>query len=300
VTADVVVLGSANVDVVLAVERIPAPGETVLATEHARHPGGKGLNQAIAAARAGAETAFLGAVGNDDGGELLAATMADAGLDVGLLRKADDPTGTALITVDAQGENAIVVAPGANATMIRLSADEAAAIERAAVLVMQLEVPVSIVVQAARVARKAGARVILNAAPARPLDAALLETVDVLVVNQHEARLVAAAADGAPLDAVRSGLAQRVPVVVVTLGERGARWFGAEGTGSMPAPRAQVVDTTGAGDAFTGVLAAGLADGLPWPDAVRRGVVAGSITVESPGAVPSIPTRSQIDARLRS
>jgi ribokinase len=297
-SADVVVLGSANLDVVLSVDRIPSPGETVLATGQARHPGGKGLNQAVAAARAGVATAFVGAVGADEAGEFLARTMADAELDVGLLRRVDEPTGTAVITVDADGENAIVVAAGANGSLIRLAADDAAAIEQAAVLVAQLETPLSAVAEAARIGRAAGTRIVLNAAPAQPLDAAILESVDVLVVNEHEARLVADAAADAPLDDVGRLLAARVPVVVVTLGEHGARWFGVEGEGSADAPDADVVDTTGAGDAFTGVVAAGLADGLGWPDAVRRGIVAGAIAVESAGAVPSIPTRAQVDARL--
>jgi ribokinase len=296
--AAVIVLGSANVDMVFSVERFPSPGETVLATGQARHAGGKGLNQAVAAARAGVPTAFSGAVGSDDGGRFLAETMAAAGLDVSLLRRVEEPTGTALIAVDAGGENAIVVAAGANATMIRLTADDAAAIERAQALVLQLETTLTIVAEAARVGREAGTRVILNAAPAQPLDAAVLDVVDVLVVNEHEARLVAGADEGTGLEEVGRKLAQAVPVVVVTLGERGAVWFGADGEGSVPAPHADVVDTTGAGDAFTGVLAAGLADGVSWPEAVRRGVVAGAIAVESPGAVPSIPTRSQIDARL--
>jgi ribokinase len=296
-SADVVVLGSANLDVVLAVERIPSPGETVLASAVARHPGGKGLNQAVAASRAGVATVFVGAVGHDEGGELLAAAMADAGLDIAMLRRVDETTGTALIMVDASGENAIVVAAGANATMIRLAADEAAAIEQAQILAMQLETPLSGVVEAARVAREAGTRVVLNAAPAQPLDAALLESVDVLVVNEHEARLVGGAGEPA-LDDVGRALAEHVGVVVVTLGDRGAQWFGAEGEGSVAAPAADVVDTTGAGDTFTGVLAAGLAEGLAWPDAVGRGVVAGAIAVESPGAVPSIPVRSQIEERL--
>jgi ribokinase len=296
--AGVVVLGSANVDLVLAVERIPSPGETVLATGQARHPGGKGLNQAVAAVRAGVATAFAGAVGSDDGGDFLAETMSDAGLDLSLLRRVDEPTGTALITVDEQGENAIVVAAGANATMIRVAADEAVAIEQAQTLILQLETPLSIVADAARIGRRAGTRVVLNAAPAQALDMAVLDAVDVLVVNEHEARIVADADENAGLDDIGPTLAREVPLVVVTLGARGARWFGAEGEGSLPAPRADVVDTTGAGDAFTGVLAASLADGARWPDAVRRGVVAGAIAVESRGAVPSIPTRSQIDARL--
>jgi ribokinase len=299
VSAGVVVLGSANVDVVLAVERIPAPGETVIASGQARHPGGKGLNQAVAASRAGATTGFVSAVGNDDGGAFLIETMAQSGLDVAMVRRVNEPTGTALITVDADGENAIVVVPAANATMIRLGADEAAAIRRADVLVMQLEIPVSIVVAAARAAREAGTRVVLNAAPAQQLDAALLETIDILVVNEQEARVVAGADEADGLDDLGRTLAGRVPIVVVTLGDRGARWFGAEGEGSAPAPKAEVVDTTGAGDTFTGVLAAGLAEGLGWATAVQRAVVAGAIAVESAGAVPSIPTRAQIEGRSR-
>jgi ribokinase len=291
-------VGSASVDLVLAVERIPSPGETVLATRQSRHPGGKGLNQAVAAARAGAATAFVGAVGSDEAGSFLAATMTEAGLDIGGLRRVDEPTGMALITVAADGENAIVVAAGANGALTSLAADETAAIEHAAVVVIQLETPLSAVVEAARSGRRSGARVVLNAAPAQRLDADLLAFVDVLVVNEHEARLVADAATDASLDDVGRRLAESVSVVVVTLGERGACWFGAEGEGSVDAPAADVVDTTGAGDSFTGVVAATLARGADWQDAVRRGVVAGAIAVESAGAVPSIPTRQQIDARL--
>ena len=300
VNAGVAVLGSANLDVVLAVGRIPSPGETVLATGQARHAGGKGLNQAVAAARAGAATTFLGAVGHDDGGELLASTMTDAGLDIATLRRVAEPTGTAYITVDDSGENSIVVAPGANATMIRMAADDAAAIEQSQILVMQLETPLSIVVEAARVGRAAGVTVVLNAAPAQPLDAAVLDMVDVLVVNEYEARLVAGVDETPDLGEVGRALAQHAVVVVVTLGERGAQWFGARGEGSVPAPAAHVVDTTGAGDTFTGVLAASLAEGLSWPDAVRRGVVAGAIAVQSAGAAASIPFRDAIDHRLAS
>jgi ribokinase len=297
---DVVVLGSANLDLVYAVDRIPRPGETVLATSQDRHPGGKGLNQAIASARAGASTAFIGAVGADDGGAVLAAAIAGGGLDGRLLRQVDEPTGTAVIAVDRHGENAIVVAAGANGTMIGLTADERAAIDSAGTLVLQLETPLSIVADAASVATGGGTRVILNAAPAQALDDAVLDNVDVLVVNEHEARLVAGA-DAArltSLDEVGRLLARRVEVVVITLGERGARWFGAEGEGSAAAPEADVVDTTGAGDAFTGFLAASLTAGISWPDAVMRAVVAGAIAVESQGAAPSIPTSSQVDARI--
>jgi ribokinase len=303
VKSDVVVLGSANLDLVYGVERIPRPGETVLAGSQARHPGGKGLNQAVAAARSGAATAFVGAVGADEAGSFLIETMTDAGLDVSLLRRVDEPTGTASIAVDAGGENAIVVAAGANSTMTRLSDAERAAIEQARVLAMQLEIPLSIVAEAARVGRAAGTVVLLNAAPAQPLSDALLDAVDVLVVNELEAMIVAGRDDATGVDggvSIGRRLAGRARTVVVTLGERGARWLGAEGEDVVPAPSADVVDTTGAGDAFAGVLAAGVSEGLAWPQAVRRAVVAGAIAVESAGAVPSIPTRAQIDARLAS
>ncbi|MBA3309818.1 MAG: ribokinase [Nocardioidaceae bacterium] len=299
-TWDVVVLGSANLDLVYDVAQLPAPGETVLASAQGRHPGGKGLNQAVAAARAGARTGFVAAVGRDEAGDELVAAMTDAGLGVSLVRRVEQPSGTALITVQSDGENSIVVAPGANGTLEGLTPNERDAVAAASVLVAQLEVPVAVVAEAAGVAREAGATVVLNAAPARPLDDSLLSCVDVLVVNEGEARALAgthaASTDG--VHVLGKALAERVETVVVTLGADGAAWFrrGADG-GRSPGLRAELVDTTGAGDAFTGALAAGLAGGLDIAEAVERGVVAGAISVETAGAVPSIPTADQIEAR---
>ena len=294
---DVVVLGSANLDLVYTVDRIPARGETVLAREQARHPGGKGLNQAVAAARAGARTVFVGALGDDDAGAALRATMTDAGIEAGLVRTAMQPTGTALITVQADGDNTIVVAAGANGTVDRLLPAERAAVAGAAVLVAQLEVPVSAVAEAAAVARESGATVVLNAAPARPLDDALLRLVDVLVVNEHEALVLSGRDD--PGAAVLA-LLDRVATVVVTRGSEGAEVVtrGADPV-HVPTPEVSVVDATGAGDTFTGVLAAGLAVGSQLAESAARAVVAASISTESPGAVPSIPTAAQVDARKR-
>jgi ribokinase len=300
----VVVLGSANLDVVFAVPSIPAPGETVMADAQARHPGGKGLNQAVASSRAGATTAYLGALGDDAAAEFLLAALADSGVDASGVRRVAGPSGTAWIAVQADGDNAIVVASGANATMESLTDAERSAIAAARVLVMQLEIPLSIVADAAACARAAGTVVVLNAAPARALDPELLRGIDVLVVNEHEGRTlgvdVDALAQGTPTPI---GLAQGSPVpipptVVTTLGAAGARWDGAAGHGEVAAPRAEVVDTTGAGDTFTGVLAASLAAGSALPDAVGRAVVAATISVETEGAVPSIPDRDQIARRM--
>jgi ribokinase len=233
--------------------------------------------------------------------------MDDAGIDTSLVRAVAQPTGTALITVQADGDNTIVVAAGANATVDRLQPAESAAIAGGTVLVAQLEVPVDVVAEGAARARGAGATVVLNAAPARLLDDALLSLVDVLVVNEHEAEVLAGAEPtegahgGEPADPVIAAatLLDRVGAVVVTLGAEGAVVL--TGTGDphrLPAPRVSVVDTTGAGDTFTGVLAAGLAAGASLPEAAARAVSAASLSTQTPGAVPSIPTAEQVDAQL--
>jgi ribokinase len=299
VTFDVVVLGSANVDVVVRVALIPAPGETVLGTGRERHPGGKGLNQAVAAARAGARTAFVGTVGRDPEGDRLLATMRDEGIDTTAVDRVDEPTGMALVVVQQSGENAIVVSPGANDSATALSPAGTSLLGPGAVLVVQLEIPDALVAEGATLARAAGATVVLNAAPARPLSDTLLANVDVLVVNEHEAVALTGTAD---LPTAAAGLARRVPAVVVTLGADGAMHLARDGGGpvSTPGLAADVVDTTGAGDAFVGVLAAALATGANLPAAVRRAVAAGSLAVERRGAVPSMPAHGEIDERLRT
>jgi ribokinase len=305
---EVVVLGSANLDLVYAVPAIPAPGETVLASGQARHPGGKGLNQAVAASRAGASTAFLGALGDDAAAEQLLAALDGSGVDTSGVRRVAGPSGTALIAVRPDGDNAIVVASGANATMESLVAAERSAIAAARVLVMQLEIPLSIVAAAVACARAAETVVVLNAAPARALGSELLRGIDVLVANEHEARVLGVDSDEVlrphiPPDGpgvVRTDAKPIGLTVVTTLGAAGARWSGPEGDGQVAAPPAEVVDTTGAGDTFTGGLAAGLATGLSLAEAVERAVVAATISVETEGAVPSIPTREQIDRRMRT
>jgi ribokinase len=293
-----VVLGSANLDVVYRVTAIPRAGETVLTTGESRHPGGKGLNQAVAAARAGTPTAFVACIGNDAAGGELMDVLLEVGIDTATIRRVDAPTGIALITVQDDGDNAIVVAAGANATMVSLTEIQRDAVAAAAVLVAQLEVPLEVVVEAARVARRSGTTFVLNVAPARSLDDDVLGLVDVLVANEHEATTLTAEPE--PMHSAHR-LLDRVPAVVVTTGPSGCV-VATRGQPDehVPAAPAEVVDTTGAGDTFTGVLAAGMASGLSVLDATRRAVVAAAISVERDGAVPSIPTREQIDARLDS
>jgi ribokinase len=292
VTVDVVVLGSANLDVVLRVPHIPAPGETVLVSGRGTGQGGKGANQAVAAARCGARTAFLGAFGDDAAGRTLRADIRAAGVDLTGARTSVEPTGTAYVVVATSGENAIVVDPGANADLLGLTDEEQALIAGARVLLCQLEVPMATVTEAVTAARAAGVGTVLNAAPAADLPAALLEQVDVLVVNEKEALAVSGTATVD--DAVRA-LRERVAEVVVTLGAAGAR----VGDTVVPGlPARQVVDTTGAGDTFCGALAAALAEGARTATAARFGCAAASLSVELPGAGRAAPSRAQVEARL--
>ncbi len=316
--ADVVVLGSANVDLTLSVATLPQPGETVLASGAARACGGKGANQAIAAARAGARTCLLGAVGADAEGELLRANLSAAGVAVDALRSVEATTGMAAVVVDERGENSVIVVAGANGELVDLVPAELARARRARVLLGQLETPASAFIQAARAAREHGARVLLNATPCdRACDAELWPLVDVLIVNEHEAAELGghpgcAAERGDPpaIDAERGRppavaqaferLLERVPCVVVTLGAAGAMVADRQGLrASVAAPPARVVDTTGAGDTFCGVLAARLALDVDIVEAIADANAAGSLAVERPGAAPSIPSAADIAARRR-
>jgi len=314
------VVGSANADLVARCQRLPAPGETVLASGLSTHPGGKGLNQAVAAARDGAVTAFIGAVGDDAHAGLLRAALTDSGVDVSRLSTVTGPSGTALICVDDQGANTIVVAAGANVAV--RAPGPALAPGRGDVLVLQLEIPEPAVRATAMAARAAGALVVLNAAPARTLDRELLAVVDHLVVNETEALTLSgpgANADPATspatnpatdratdpaTDAIAAAtdLLAAAASVVLTRGAAGAVVLRRDAAGRptqplpVPATAVDAVDTTGAGDTFVGVLAAGLARGAALDDAVRRAVAAATISVTRSGAVPSIPDRSETDA----
>ena len=242
---DVCVVGSANLDLVATVERLPGPGETVPGSTYAEYPGGKGLNQAVAAARAGAATAFVGAVGGDGAGSDLLAVMQADGIDISCVSIADVPSGRALIFVSSEGENSIVVVAGANDTVT------APHTPTARVVLAQLEVPVEAIEQAFTAARAAGAVTVLNPAPVKELPHSLLALCDVLTPNEHEVELLGGVAALQSLGA---------KAVIVTRGAEGADLHSVDGVQHIPAHPVAPVDTTGAGDAFTAWIDA-IADG---------------------------------------
>ncbi|RLP92914.1 ribokinase [Micromonospora sp. BL4] len=287
----VVVVGSANMDLVAMAPGLPRPGETMLGTDFVMVPGGKGANQAVAAARAGASSTFLGAIGSDAFGVTLRARITAAGVDTSHLRVVYGASGVALVMVNAQGENAIVVTPGANDALTGLTEEELTTVRGADVLVAQLEIPVQTVAAAAVAAHAAGTRVVLNAAPARDLPPELLAAVDLLVVNEGEAQ----ASTGRGRDEPRA-LLDLVPRAVLTLGGEGAWYVDREGTEvHVPAVRVDVVDSTAAGDAFTAALAVGWGEGRELVDAVRWASAAGAACVRRLGASVALPRRAEID-----
>ncbi|GAB1642716.1 ribokinase [Krasilnikovia sp. MM14-A1259] len=287
----IVVVGSANMDLVGITERLPRPGETLLGDDFLMVPGGKGANQAIAAARAGGRCAFLGAIGSDAFGVSLKARLDASGVDTTHVRTSYGASGVAVIMVDRNGENSIIVSPGANSTFTDLNETERATIAHADVLLCQQEIPAATVAEAARVAHEAGTRVVLNAAPARPLTSELLADVDLLVVNQNEAR----ALTGTP-EPDTGALLALAPRVVLTLGADGARYADRDGRDArIPAYRVKVTDSTAAGDAFTGALAVAWAEGRDLIDAVRWATAAGAVCVRTVGASVSLPRRAEID-----
>jgi ribokinase len=281
---DVCVVGSANLDLVVTASRIPAPGETVLGHSYDEHAGGKGLNQAVAAARSGARTAFVGAIGGDDAGARLRQVLQADGIDDADVRTLDDiATGRALISVGDDGENSIVVIPGANAAVAVGSVPDAR------VVLAQLEIPLGSVADAFRLARASGATTVLNPAPAADLSDALLATTDIVIPNQHELALL-----GGP-----ERLLERGPrAVVVTLGSDGAMWFSSTGATAIPPEQVVAVDTTGAGDAFCGAFCARLAAGDPMAEALGWAAAAGALATTQRGAVPSLPHAAAIRAAL--
>lgn len=301
----IVVVGSLNCDLVSRVARAPAPGETVFATSFHTFVGGKGCNQAIAAARAAAPgigVAMVGRVGRDGFARDLFAKLDVAGVDRSqVLADAASVTGVATITVDEAGQNSIVVAPNANATLTPSAVEDArAALAIATVVLLQLEIPIAAAIRAAAIGREAGARVLLVPAPAPVhLPDELMSLVDVLVPNEIEARSLAAVAATATPEAAAETLRRRgVGAVIVTLGGDGALVVDDAGTCHVPAPRVDVVDTTGAGDAFAGALSAELARGGDLRDATRFAVAAGSLACQVLGAEPSLPRREDILAAI--
>lgn len=277
----VVVVGSVNVDLVVRLPRLPAPGETVSGGSFARHGGGKGANQAVAAARAGARTAIVGRVGADPDGDAALAELAALGIDVAhVARDADAHTGVALIAVDGEGRNQIAVAPGANRAIGPFPTELVDA--GPGCVLLSFEAPDAVLVEAAQAACAAGWTVVCNPAPPRDLDPALLATGPVLVPNEHEAAALAGTDD--PVAAARHLADLSGAPVVVTLGAAGALVLADGAVTRIPAPVVDAVDTTGAGDALCGTLAAGLAAGLGLEAAVRDAVAAASASTTRPGA----------------
>lgn len=314
----IVVVGSINMDLVVRVKRHPVPGETLLGSDYETHHGGKGANQAVAVARmldrtlltakrattAAAQSAgvrMIGRVGQDEFGNQLRNALKREGINVNATIPIAAPTGVAFIAVNDQGQNTIIVSPGAN-HRLRPENLSPAEFEGAQVVVLQLEIPLDTVRKAAELGKQAGAKVILNAAPAQRLPDKLLESVDILVVNESEALGLTGVLPDSPEMALEVArvLSEKTPTVVITLGEQGAVWVGPEGSGHQPVLKIQALDTTGAGDAFIGALATAICEGKPLPQAVQHGCVAGALATTRFGAQSSLPWREDVYARLES
>jgi ribokinase len=291
-----IVVGSVNVDLAIHVPRLPPPGETVIGGTFTKSQGGKGANQAAAAAALGARTWMVGLVGDDDLGREARADLLERGVDLSPLGEGTAPTGVALIIVDDRGENLIAVASGANAALTgeRVLSAFAAIDETSAVVLADLEIPDEAVSAAAEAAHERGWTFILNPAPARELDARVIELCDVLVPNEHEATELGWAS-------IEELLVAGAGAVVVTLGSAGAALHRSETKPVHVEPIAvDVVDTTGAGDAFSGALGAWLAQGASIEDALTAAVVAGSLATRSVGARGRLPDRAELETEVRA
>ena len=276
---DVVVVGSCNLDLVSITTHLPSPGETIRAVAYAEHAGGKGLNQAVACARMGARTAFIGCVGNDSAGIMLRDLLNSEGIDTSQLVTVDAPTGRAFITVDASGENTIVIVAGANAHV----GDTPITVPLSKVLLAQLEIPLEIVTQVFSQAQNA--ITVLNPAPAAEIPIELLSLCDYAVPNKTES---------AALGGTQFLLGAGVTTVVTTLGERGAEISNATSITPIAPYKVDAIDTVGAGDAFVGALGAELARGENIEHAARIASIAGALATTVHGAVPSLPTRAAV------
>jgi ribokinase len=310
----IVVVGSLNADLTIYCERLPQPGETVHGNGFAVNPGGKSANQAVAAGRLGGHVSLVGAVGDDPNGHMLLASVAGAGVDVGRVRTASEPTGVAVIAVDAGGENNIIISAGANGTLSPADVAEAAdVLDGAAVVSLCLEVAMPTVLAAAQAGHDSGAKVLLNLSPYAHIPAALAGLVDVLLVNAHEAALFlgpgasvpGADAHAAQWDAVRERFAERgIRQVLVTLGAHGSVVLDSDAPASrsvvfVKPTRVDAVDTTGAGDAFTGAVAVRLAAGDALADAASFASVAAALATTRKGTQAAYPETADVERRLR-
>ena len=294
----VVVVGSANTDFIVRTPKLPVAGETVLGHPLFTAYGGKGANQAVAAARAGARVRFVAKTGDDDAGRRYLAHLRDLEIEVSGGVESGMPSGVALITVDGEGQNQISVAPGANERLRPADLPSPTDLRDASVLVTQLETPLPTVEEALKRGREAGATTILNAAPARPLPPRFASLVDVLVANEGEARLIAGTPEGGEEEAMLALESQGYPSVVVTLGPRGIAYRSGGKAGHLAGVKVDVLDATGSGDTFVGYLASGLARGLSLPKSLAEANAAAALSVTREGAQPAIPTRRQV-ARFR-
>ena len=299
----IVVVGSSNTDMSILLDHIPRPGETILGGEFISAAGGKGANQAVAAARAGGNVTFVARVGKDIFGHQAIAGFKRDGINVShVISDRSAPSGVALIFVAKNGENSIAVAGGANGKLVPTDVKKAAkAIRAANVLVAQLETPLATVQAAALIAAKAGVCFILNPAPARPLPDALLKLVSILTPNETEAQRltgIQVTNEATAAKAAKKLLARGVGTVILTLGARGAFLASAGGNQLVPGFKVKALDTTAAGDTFNGALAVALAEGKPLPDAVRFANAAAAISVTRLGAQTSVPTRKEIERWL--
>jgi ribokinase len=281
------VVGSTNVDLVLTVPVLPQAGETLLAIDSRREAGGKGANQAVALARLGAEVKFVSAVGQDEPGRWSLEQLAAEGIDLTEVAVLTGiPTGLAVVVVDRSGENLIVVAPGANGHVV-----PASAYEQVNVVLLSLEIPLETVSATASAAHAAGVPVVLNAAPARALPSTLLRSLDVLVLNEHELRLLAGSAEDLQADGPKA--------VVVTQGAAGCLVVDGSGTRRIPAANVEVVDTTGAGDCFAAALTCGVGRGWGLDRSVELAVAAAGLSVGTPGARGGFPSKDQLAPELQ-
>ncbi|MGQ9838269.1 MAG: ribokinase [Cyanobacteriota bacterium] len=292
------VVGSLNMDLVVQVPHQPIPGETVLGSDYATYPGGKGANQAVAAARAGGQVQMWGAVGRDEFGQRLRENLEQNGIDIQQLQILEGPSGLALITVDPSGQNQIVVSPGANG---RYTPQELPPFTAAALLLLQLEIPMPTVLAVAEQAFAQGIPILLNPAPIQPLPGSLLRQIRYLVLNETEA----ASLSQSPIEtreqakkAAQRLQKQGIPTVILTLGGAGLVWADGEASGYLAAHAVKVVDTTAAGDGFCGALAACLAAGGSLQEALRFANAAAALAVTRAGAQPSLASRAEIEAFL--
>jgi len=299
-TARIVVVGSFNTDLTSYVERMPRPGETVHGRKFVTGPGGKGSNQAVAAARLGAEVTFVGRVGQDVFADLALNTWKAEGINTDyVIQDPEHATGVAPIFVDDSGENMIVVVLGANLNIQKADIDAAAeAIARADVVLTQLEINYDAVGYALKIAKAQGARTILNPAPAGQLPPEVVALADFMTPNETELEVLSNSPGVPPEQAARKLLTTPAQTVVMTLGSKGARYVRQDDEGVIPAFPVDVVDTTGAGDAFNGGLAVALAEGKDLQEAIRFANATAALCVTKPGTAPSMPRREDVEALL--